>query len=247
MKIAIINFSGNVGKTTVARHLLLPRIEGAELISVESLNAGEGEGQAMRGRQFGALQEYLQTIDNAVVDIGASNVEELLDLMQKYRGSQEDFDVFVVPSVPALKQQQDTIATLVELARLGVPPSKVRLVFNMVNSASDVPAHFDLVRAFLKAKPIATENAACHLSANEVYGRIRDSGADLTTLARDETDYKALIVKASDTAEKLTLAQKLATRRLALGVVPELDACFAALGLAENTANNVVPLARQAQ
>lgn len=247
MKIAVINFSGNVGKTTVARHLLLPRIEGAELISVESLNAGEGEGQAMRGRQFGALQEYLQTIDNAVVDIGASNVEELLDLMQKYRGSQEDFDVFVVPCVPALKQQQDTIATLVELARLGVPPSKVRLVFNMVNSAADVPVHFDLVRAFLKAKPIATENAACHLSANEVYGRIRDSGADLATLARDETDYKALIVKASDTAEKLTLAQKLATRRLALGVVPELDACFAALGLGENTANNVVPLARQAQ
>ena len=74
MKIAVINFSGNVGKTTVARHLLLPRIEGAELISVESLNAGEGEGQAMRGRQFGALQEYLQTIDDAVVDIGASNV-----------------------------------------------------------------------------------------------------------------------------------------------------------------------------
>lgn len=247
MKIAVINFSGNVGKTTVARHLLLPRIEGAELISVESLNAGEGDGQAMRGRQFGALQEYLQTIDNAVVDIGASNVEELLDLMQKYRGSQEDFDVFVVPSVPALKQQQDTIATLVELARLGVPPSKVRLVFNMVNSAADVPAHFDLVRAFLKAKPIAIENAACHLSANEVYGRIRGSGADLTTLARDETDYKALIVKASDTAEKLTLAQKLATRRLALGVVPELDACFAALGLVENIANNVVALARQTQ
>lgn len=247
MKIAVINFSGNVGKTTVARHLLLPRIEGAELISVESLNAGEGKGQAMRGRQFGALQEYLQTIDNAVVDIGASNVEELLDLMQKYRGSQEDFDVFVVPCVPALKQQQDTIATLVELARLGVPPSKVRLVFNMVNSAADVPAHFDLVRAFLKAKPIATENAACHLSANEVYGRIRSSGVDLATLARDGTDYKALIVKASGTAEKLTLAQKLATRRLALGVVPELDACFAALGLGENTANNVVPLARQAQ
>ena len=122
MKIAVINFSGNVGKTTIARHLLLPRIDGAELFSVESLNAADGESHAMRGRQFGELQELLQTIDNAVVDIGASNVEELLDLMQKYQGSHEDFDAFVVPTVPALKQQQDTIATLVELARLaGVP------------------------------------------------------------------------------------------------------------------------------
>ena len=45
MKIAVINFSGNVGKTTVARHMLLPRVEGAELINVESLNADEGHGQ----------------------------------------------------------------------------------------------------------------------------------------------------------------------------------------------------------
>ena len=151
----------------------------------------------------------------------------------------------MVPTVPALKQQQDTIATLVELARLGVSRSRVRLVFNMVSSAADVPTHFDLVRAFLKAQSIATENVACHLGPNEVYGRIRGSNVDLATLARDDTDYKALIVKASDTAEKLALAQKLATRRLAVGVLPQLDACFAALGLAESTASNVVPLARQ--
>jgi hypothetical protein len=176
------------------------------------------------------------------VDIGASNVEELLDLMQKYQGSHEDFDAFVVPTVPALKQQQDTIATLIELARLGVARSRVRLVFNMVKSAADVPAHFDMVLAFLKAKPIATQSAACHLSSNEVYGRIRGSNTDLATLAGDDTDYKALIVKASDTAEKLALAQQLATRRLASGVVPELDACFAALGLATGRANGVAPL-----
>src|SRR5436189_1333299 len=125
MKIAVINFSGNVGKTTVARHLLLPRIHGAELVAVESLNAEEGQGQALRGRQFGELQEYLQTVDSVVVDIGASNVEDLLGLMHRYHGSHEDFDCFVVPTVPALKQQQDTIATLVELSSLGVPPSRL--------------------------------------------------------------------------------------------------------------------------
>ena len=54
---------------------------------------------------------------------------------------------------------------------------------------------------------------------------------DLAALTRDEKDYKALIVKARDATEKLALAQKLATRRLAVGVVPELDACFAALCL----------------
>ena len=58
---------------------------------------------------------------DVVVDVGASNVEDLLALMRRYRGSHEDFDCFVVPTVPARKQQQDTAATLAELARIGVP------------------------------------------------------------------------------------------------------------------------------
>ena len=231
MKIAVINFSGNVGKTTVARHLLLPRIGGAELVAVESLNADEGQVQALRGRQFGELQEYLQTVDSAVVDIGASNVEELLGLMRRYRGSHEDFDYFIVPTVPTLKQHQDTIATVVELARLGVPPACVKLVFNMVDSGLEVEPSFFFVVSFLAEQPVATANPACRLGMNEIYARVRASGADLASLAGDDTDYKSLIAQTTDTAQKLAWAQKLATRRLACGVMPELDACFAALAL----------------
>ena len=231
MKIAVINFSGNVGKSTVARHLLLPRIEGAELVAIESLNADDGKGPSMRGRQFGELQEYLQTVDSAVVDIGASNVEELLGLMQRYRGSHADFDCFVVPTVQAFKQQQDTIATLVELARLGIPSSRVKLVFNMVEYGADVELAFEIVLGFVTDHPVAQANAACCLGMNEIYARIKGQGADLAALASDQTDYKGLIARAKDTAEKLALAQRLATRRLASGVVPELDACFAALAL----------------
>jgi len=231
MKIAVINFSGNVGKTTVARHLLVPRIPGAEVIAVESLNAGDTETQALRGRQFGELQDYLQTIDSVVVDIGASNVEDLLALMHRYRGSHEDFDGFIVPTVAALKQQQDTIATLVELSRLGVAASRVRLLFNMVDSGVDVPVAFAPLLEFVAQQPIARADVRCQLGINENYQRVKGSTADLASLARDDSDYKAQIMSATTTAEKLQLAQKLATQRLARGVVPELDACFAALQL----------------
>jgi hypothetical protein len=239
MKIAVINFSGNVGKTTVARHLLLPRIPGAELIAIESINADEGQGQALRGRQFGELQEYLQTVDRVVVDIGASNVEDLLALMRKYRGSHEDFDYFVIPTVAALKQQQDTIATLAELARLGVSAARIRIVFNMVVEDSEVAQAFELLLAFVEQNPVASVSPRCRLSANEIYGRVRGieigSSAELAGLARDDTDYKTLIAEAPDVAQKVALAQRLATRRLACGVVPELDACFAALQLRPST------------
>lgn len=244
MKIAVINFSGNVGKSTVAHHLLLPRIDGAEIVAIESLNADEVAGPAMRGRQFGVLQEYLQTVQSAVVDIGASNVEDLLGLMRRYRGSHEDFDYYVVPTVSALKQQ-DTIATLVELSRLGVPPSRMRMVFNMVEDGTEVAQAFYILLDFVGEHPIAQANPACYLGLNEVYGRVRGSGVDLATLARDATDYKALIVNAKDTAEKVALAQKLANRRLASGVVPELDACFAALDLRAGESHNGTPMQRQ--
>ncbi|KQY88270.1 StbB family protein [Pelomonas sp. Root1444] len=229
MKIAVINFSGNVGKTTVARHVLLPRIPGAEVVAIESINADDGQGQALRGRQFGELQEYLQIADDVIVDIGASNVEELLALMRRYRGSHEDFDYFVVPTVPALKQQIDTIATLVELSQLGVPAGKVRLLFNMLDEGVDLAQQFDAVLAFVAAHPVAQADPACRLGANEVYARVRNSGGQLDALVADQTDYKALIAKADNQAEKLALAHKLADRRLARGVLPELDACFAAL------------------
>ena len=235
MKIAVINFSGNVGKSTVARHLLLPRIAGAELIAVESINSDESQGQALRGKQFGELQEYLQTIESAVVDIGASNVEDLLSLMRKFQGSHEDFDFFVVPTVPARKQQQDTIATLAELSRLGVAPPRVKLVFNMVEDGTEIAQAFDLLLAFIDQSPVAQVDTRCRLSTNDIYGRLKamQSGPAmaLALLARDDTDYKAQITRTSNIVEKLALAQALATRRLARGVVPELDACFAALEL----------------
>lgn len=231
MKIAVINFSGNVGKSTVARHLLLPRVDGADLITVESLNATEGQVQTIRGRQFAHLQEYLQTVDSAVVDIGASNVEQLLDLMRQYRGSHEDFDAFVVPTVPAFKQQQDTIATLVELSRIGVPSSRVRLLFNMVDEEDELARTFHPLLSFVAAHPVAQADLACRLGENEIYARLKSTGTDIAELVSDKTDYKALIARAADSAEKLALAQKLATRRLAHGVLPELDACFAALHL----------------
>jgi len=231
MKVAVINFSGNVGKTTISRHLLLPRIPGAELISIESLNADGNQGQHLRGRQFAELQEYMQTVDSLVVDIGASNVEDLMALMRRYRGSHEDFDYFVVPTVPDLKQQEDTMATLSELARTGISPSRLRLVFNRVEDGVHVEQAFEHLLAFLVACPVARASTHCRLGTNEIYGRIAGKDIDLATLARDDTNYKALIARASGAEEKLALAQKLATRRLACGVVPELEACFAALEL----------------
>lgn len=233
MKLAVISFSGNVGKSTITRHLLAPRLPGARVIAVESINADEGQSQSLRGFQFGELQEYLQSVDDVVVDIGASNVEELMRLMHRYRDSHEEFDCFIVPTVPPPKQQQDTIATLADLHAVGVAPDRIQVIFNMVDDREPVERTFHSLLDFVAQKPIALANTACRIGLNEVYARIRGTAADLAEVARDETDYKRMIGRATDRREKMALGQKLATRRLARGVVPELDACFMALNLGQ--------------
>ena len=108
-------------------------------------------------------------------------------------------------------------------------PTAERLAADIAETGVTVAQAFDPLLAFLKQQPIARVNLNCKLGANEIYGRIKGTKTDLATLATDPTDYKALIAQAKGTNEKVALAQKLATRRLALGVVPELDACFTAL------------------
>lgn len=231
MKLAVINFSGNVGKSTIARHLLAPRIPRCQVVAVESINADDAEPMKVKGSQFAELQEYLQTVTNVVVDVGASNVEELLDLMRRYDGSHADFDGYIVPTVPARKQQQDTAATLAELARIGVPAERVRLVFNQITHDAPIEQVFGTLLAYCRSSGQVQVQLDARLRMNEVYARVRGAAQSLKEIAADPTDFKHLIDQASSTAEKIELARQLATQRLARGVLPELDACFEALDL----------------
>ena len=56
MKVCVLNFSGNVGKSTIAAHLLQPRLN-AQVFSVESLNVdASSDGVEVARLQGQALQ-----------------------------------------------------------------------------------------------------------------------------------------------------------------------------------------------
>lgn len=231
MKIAVINFSGNVGKSITAQHLLRPRMENAKVISVESINADDGtQDETMRGKQFGKLQEMLLvTSESTVVDIGASNVEDLMGLMQTYEGSHEDFDYFVIPTVPRNKQMHDTISTIEGLSELGVPASKIRLIFNMMEIDEDPEQVFSGLYKYYKDTKKFTLRPGAILTVNEIYGKLKGLEQGLTEILNDQTDYKEQIKTAKDAEEKQFYAQMIGIKRLAAGVVKEHDACFKAL------------------
>lgn len=225
MKLCVMNFSGNVGKSTIARHLLAPRLDDCHIIGVESINADDGSDAAVRGREFRELGRTLAALDAAVVDVGASNVEEFLARMAQQRGAHEDFDAFVVPTAPTTKQLRDTISTISALNELGVEPSRIRLVLNLAERGEDPHKLFGPL--FELDEFCATPRALIY--ENEIYSLLRDSDQSISGLVEDTTDYRGLMRATDDKVERIRLAEALAMRRLALGVKDDLDAAWAAL------------------
>lgn len=234
MKVAIINFSGNVGKTTIARQLLAPRMQALEF-AVETINVGasdnDGAAERMRGKEFGNLQEELMQIDSAIVDIGASNVEEFIKLMALFAGSHEEFDYFVVPVVAEKKQQADSINTIKTLSGMGVPANKIRVVFNKVDpdDASDLPRHFGMLCGFFEAEKKFTFQPQAVLFANEVFDRLRTLNINVTDLVRDATDYRAALRTAATDDAKEHAVRMLSAKRLATSAHKNLDDVFQVL------------------
>lgn len=228
MKLCVINFSGNVGKSTLARHLLAPRMDQCSIIAVESINTDEESDEAMIGRQYRKLSESLGAEEAAVVDVGASNVEDFLAGMRKLRGSHEDFDAFVLPVTPPKKQQRDTVSTIETLAQMGVEPERIRVVLNLVEHGDEPRDIFGSLFAWQEKEELSATPRSV-IRANELFGLLRGSERSIADLVADDTDYRAAIRATADPGEKLSLSRSLAMRRLALGVQEDLDAAWDAL------------------
>ena len=233
MKVAVLNFSGNVGKTTIAGHLLKPRMGDATIFSVESLNvdaSADGlEVERMRGKKFGDLQEQLMMLDKAIVDVGASNVEEFIKLMQQYDGSHEEFDYFVVPVVKEKKQQADTVNTIRALSDMGISKNKIRLVFNKVETDESLEDEFRVLFGLAQVEKSFTLRPEAVIYSNEVYERLKTVGKSLGSITSDETDYRAKLRETSDAEEKEMCVRMVALKRLAITANKNLDDVFKAL------------------
>lgn len=233
MKIAVMNFSGNVGKTTVAGHLLKARMPDAPIYSIESINAGADsdglEVEKMKGKKFGELVDQIMMDDSAIIDVGASNVEDFLKLMQQYSGSHEEFDYFIIPVVKEKKVQADTVNTIRALQAVGIEKKRIRLVFNKVEVDDDVTDEFAPLFGLADMEKSFVINEANTIYANEVFERLKALGKSLGEVTADPTDYRAKLREAKDADEKAACAQMVAVKRLAVTANKNLDDVFQSL------------------
>jgi len=233
MKVVVMNFSGNVGKTTVAGHLLKPRMGNAPIFSIESINVdASADGldvEKMKGKKYGDLVQELMKLDDAIIDVGASNVEEFIKLMQQYDSSHEEFDYFVIPVVKEKKQQADTINTIQALKRLGISKNKIRVVFNKAEVDDAIEEEFQSILGYAKMEKSFLANPKAVIHVNEVFERMKEVGKSLGDITADETDYRAKLRVAKDDAEKDHCVRMVALKRLGVTANKNLDAAFSAI------------------
>jgi hypothetical protein len=238
MSIAIVNCSGNVGKTTVTREVLAPRLPHMSVRQVESINTDDSAGpkvEVMIAARFDELHEELMRGRELLVDIGASNVEEYLSRLASSEGAQADYACFIVPVEPESKQMKDTIKTINMLADLGVEPERIRVLLNKVELVKSEAREVTLRRHFAQLFELHDRlrtfalNRDALVPKNDVFTLAAAAGRTIHDIAIDGVDYKVQLVDAATEAEKERLVKLVGLKRKALSIEPVLDHAFNAL------------------
>lgn len=233
MKVAIMNFTGTVGKTTIATHLLSPRMSGAQIIAVESINeTAESLGasvEKIKGDRFRELFKILMVADDVIVDVGASNIQDFLEGMNKFDESHVEFDHFIIPVTSGTKEQRETTSMISTLAGMGVPPNKLRILFNRVESSVD--DEFGILLNYVGKNNNATVNTHAAIFENELFDLLAIKKLSIEKLLADKKDYKALLRdnKEADTKQRSHWSDMFGLMALARNVNRNLDMVYAEL------------------
>jgi hypothetical protein len=233
-KVAVINFSGNVGKTTIAKQLLAPRMDAPEF-TIETINAGasdhQGVSERLSGSEFGVLYEALLSISCAIVDVGASNIEEFVTLMGQFHRSHQLFDFYVIPTVSETKQQEDTVNTIAALAAMGVPEKKIRVVFNKVplRDAAKIDRLFPMLFGLHEEKKGFTLHRGATIFNNDAFEQLRELKMSIKDVLTDNTDYITLSREGKDEATKAHAVAMCHAQALAFTANRNMDDVFKVL------------------
>lgn len=234
-KVVVTNFCGNIGKSSIAKELLLPRlgVKSENVFSVESINGGIGddgvEAQTLKAKLFNELVDAIMLADSAIVDVGASNVEEFFLKMELLEGSHEEFDYFLVPCTKGTHPEGETVKTVKALRALGVPYKKIKVVFNMVeNIDDDISQMFPGVLALNQLKD-AVVNTDAVIFYSDAFDRLKEMKLSVQGVLADDFDYRANLNVVRGTDQEEYCLQRIALRRLCSSVNKNLDSVYATL------------------
>lgn len=237
MIVTVLNFSGNTGKTTLCKNMLAPLLD-ADRHEIEKLNSGDGQADSERGaRDFKNLTSTLfSSPRSAVVDIGSSEIAEMLKQFAKFEDTFSDIDFWVIPLTVAAKQRKDTLQTVAALIELGVEPGKIVVLPN--NIADPETAIVDLENVY-KLRQTGVFVAENMILESELFEILKDTDQNVIDLAGKETDFKKLrdeAIAAGDDAQLSAIGRARTLHQMAKSTARNLRAVFDETPLAKASA-----------
>ena len=133
LNVCIINSSGNSGKTISGRWLVKPRLQEPKYyrIGFNKRNVSGDEIFAPVDKLSDVHIELMMMDTSVIVEVEICEYERTIRQMTQMNGCHEDYDFFLVPVVDSSpKLIADSIETVKILVNMGVPPHKIRILFN---------------------------------------------------------------------------------------------------------------------
>ncbi|WP_261887492.1 StbB family protein [Vibrio aerogenes] len=216
LKIAVLNNSGNVGKSTICSIFLQRRIANAELICVETINTGSNSDHQVSSKDMIGVFQHIDASDVAIIDVGSSNIEGFIQGMRENTGAHEDIDLYLVPVTPENKQQKDTCNTIDELLDLGVPDDRIILLLNRVDHSFSLEHQFKtLVSADIMTSLTCSNLDECiTIPDSDIFSLIERLGTTYHDTLTDRTDYRQAIRDADSKQARSVLSLKKSCQRL---------------------------------
>jgi len=231
LKIAVVNNSGNVGKSMICENLLKTRIPNSNTIKIETINSDGTTDETVAAKNVKKVFDLIDTHDIAIIDVGASNIETFMHNIKKVDGAHEDIDFFFVPTTPKPKIQIDTVNTIDNLLALGVEPERIKIIFNFYDSEILVSDLYSIIFEHEIADIMDLKNINNIFTINDspVFDMIGELDYSFIDIANDKRDFKALIRMTENKEERSQYSHLRSAQRLARGFVKELDLTFSKL------------------
>ena len=231
LKAVIANNSGNVGKSTICKTMLQPRLEEAEIIKVETINSDGTNDSKLSAKEFDEILKRIDDADCTLIDVGASNIEQFMVQMLEFQGSHELIDFFIVPVTPQDKQQRDSITTINNFLDMGIEAERIKVVFNLAEKDLPVDKQFSIFLSDKTCKKI-TGNTPSVVYHNNIFNILTKSRLKYDDVYSDDRDFRALIRAAASKEERQELSNLRTVKMLMNGFNSDLDVAFENLALA---------------
>ena len=234
LNIVVLSITGAAGKSTFARHGLVPQLPNARLVCIEDWNAGDGPADLeISARAFYQLAAQLNADEDFsfVIDVGTSNAKDMVKHFQDLELTREEIDFWVVPVRAGAKERLDTLRTLESLLAMAIDPSRIVVVAQAVSDISAFEHQFGVLKADVRELGVCFAKQA--VLYNEVYDLLKGGSRTVFDVCKERPDFRALKAQyRGDEQRLLEVGNQMLMYSLSATAVRNLMAVFESMPLA---------------